>query len=78
MPMTPDQIRHEALSLKPRDLSALIQCLLDSFESDAAETIGREWIEAAQRRLQEITSGDVTGIPADEVFARVRNRNVQT
>ena len=75
--MTPEQIRREALSLEPRQRSDLIQCLLDSFDSEVSDAVETEWIEIAQRRFQELTSGAVSGIPADEVFARVRQRDTQ-
>ncbi len=32
------------------------------------------WIETAERRLRELKSGNVTTIPIDEVFDKVRKR----
>lgn len=36
--------------------------------------IDRLWAEEAERRVSEINRGDVKSIPADEVFAKIRQK----
>jgi hypothetical protein len=45
----------------------------DEMEDDVLNA----WAEEAARRYEEIASGKVKGIPADEVFARARNRHAR-
>jgi hypothetical protein len=50
--------------------------LLSSLEGDAesSEEIEKLWIAEAERRFQELRDGVVQGIPAQEVFAELRNK----
>lgn len=34
----------------------------------------KAWLDVAKRRLSELRSGRVKAVPADEVFARIRQR----
>jgi putative addiction module component (TIGR02574 family) len=70
-----DQVRDLALALKPPERSQLVESLLLSLDPSVSDTIEREWLETAQRRLEELNSGRVSGIPADQVFERLRSRN---
>lgn len=69
-----EQIEAEALQLDERDRARLVQRLLLSLEpavEDKAE-IEKAWIEEALRRRAEMESGEVEGIPAEEVFRELR------
>ena len=70
-----DQVRDLALALKPPERSQLVESLLLSLDQGDRESIDQEWLETAQRRLEELNSGQVSGIPADQVFERLRSRN---
>lgn len=69
-----EQIEAEALELDQSDRARLAHRLLLSLEpvvEDAAE-IEQAWIEEALRRKAEMESGEVEGIPAEEVFRELR------
>jgi putative addiction module component (TIGR02574 family) len=69
MSLTADQIESEALSL-PTDVRARIaRALIESLDEDAE--VERAWQEEIQRRLDDLRSGRVQGIPAEEVFAEI-------
>lgn len=69
MSLTAEQIESEALSL-PTDARARIAlALIESLDEDAE--VERAWQEEVQRRLDDLRSGRVQGIPAEEVFAEI-------
>jgi|GEM_PF-2197709 putative addiction module component (TIGR02574 family) len=73
-----EQIKVEALSLTSEDRCDLARRLLDSLETDDVDRIEQNQLTMAQRRLDELTTGQVAGVPAEEVFARLRSRNIPT
>lgn len=69
-----EQIEAEALELDEKDRARLAHRLLLSLEpvlEDEAE-VEKAWIEEALRRRAELVSGEVEGIPAEEVFRELR------
>jgi len=72
--MTPKckQIREKALELSIEERSWLADELWESTLSDEQRAIQQEWIEVAERRLEELRSGAVKGIPAEEVMERLK------
>jgi putative addiction module component (TIGR02574 family) len=56
-----------ALTLSPAERFELIDELLDSLDCPDPE-IERLWIEEAERRLAAYRSGQVKGIPAEDVL----------
>ncbi len=66
-------IESQALKLPARSRARLARRLISSLDGDADADSERLWIEEAERRLDELESGAVTGIPADQVFAKVRS-----
>jgi|AP95_1055475.scaffolds.fasta_scaffold226166_2 putative addiction module component (TIGR02574 family) len=73
-----EQIKVDALSLPTEDRCDLARRLLDSLESDDVDRIEQVQMAIAQRRLDELTTGQVAGVPAEEVFTRLRSRNIPT
>ena len=74
MARTKEQIVAEALQLDEKERAEMAHQLLVSLEpvaEDPAE-IEQAWIEEALRRDAEMESGEVEGIPLDEVFRRIR------
>lgn len=67
MPITLEDLESAALQLQPQDRGELIRRLLRTLESDPSRISQEEWIAAwadeADRRLQELDSGQV--IPLD-------------
>lgn len=72
MPSTKKLI-DEALSLPVEERAFIADSLLKSLNMPD-EAIDKKWIEVAKRRLHELKSGKVQGIPGEEVFAKVRER----
>jgi putative addiction module component (TIGR02574 family) len=68
-----DQIEAEALNLPEKDRAHLFSRLLLSFEPDRQEgEVAGVWAEEAERRDQAMESGEESGIPAEEVFTKLR------
>ncbi|ETW98102.1 MAG: hypothetical protein ETSY1_20140 [Candidatus Entotheonella factor] len=76
MPMTVDQIEAEVQKLPEQAQVELLGRLMrrltatSVMEPDVAE----EWIQEALRRDDEMESGSVVGIPAEQVFEELRNK----
>jgi putative addiction module component (TIGR02574 family) len=74
MRRTVDEIEAEALSLPEEDRARLFERLLFSFEETSPnDEIAQAWAEEAARRDQAMESGELPGIPAEEVFRRLRS-----
>ena len=54
--------------LSAADRAYLAECLLASLDETE---IQEQWAEEAERRADEIRSGEVKPIPADEVYRRI-------
>lgn len=64
----------EALKLPEEDRARLFSSLLLSFEESSQDAeIAQAWAEEAARRDQTMESGEEPGIPAEEVFRRLRS-----
>jgi putative addiction module component (TIGR02574 family) len=75
MKATLEKVTEEALNLSASDRAALtkilIQALDDEPADDAAE-VQQAWQVEVEKRVDEILSGHVKTIPAEEVFAKLR------
>ena len=68
------KIIEEALHL-PRDARALLaERLLESLDYDEGFEINAEWMQEIQRRCKEIDNNQVQLVPAEEVFAHIKNK----
>jgi len=65
----------EATSLPIDERILVVDALLKTINSPNAE-VDSAWGAAAQERLDALRAGAVLGIPADEVFAKIRGRFV--
>jgi len=72
MSRTYEEIRTEALQLSFEERSWLADDMWESTLSDEERAIAKEWIDVAERRADELESGEVKGIPAEEVIDRVK------
>ncbi len=68
-----DDILKELLTLSPGDRAHLAEHLLESLEP-RNEKILHLWAEEAERRIDAYECGDLLAVPAEEVFARLRNK----
>jgi putative addiction module component (TIGR02574 family) len=64
----------QALKLPTRARALLVRRLISSLDEEADPDNERLWIDESERRLEELKSAAVTGIPADRVFAEVRSK----
>jgi len=70
MPTSIAEIEVQALQLSPEDRAQLADILLASLSSDAE--LEEAWSAEAERRLAELESGSVVGIPVEVAIARAR------
>ena len=70
--MNADQLEREALLLGPEDRAALAERLWLSLDPISEEEWTQTWAAEAQRRYAEMTANPTLGIPAEEVFRKVR------
>ncbi len=71
MPLTLEQIVEEARHWPPEKVGELVDRLTEELHPSGPDN-EKAWKQEARRRLAEIENGTVQGIPAEEVFARVR------
>ena len=71
--MTTQQLIDEATSLPVEDRARLVDSLLRSLNAPR-DDMDAAWAAVAQRRLDELRSGKAKGIPAEDVFAKIRQR----
>ncbi len=68
-----EEIIEEAECLPVEERVIVIDSLLRTINPPLAE-VEIEWIMVAKRRLAELRSGQVTAVPGNEVFAKIRDR----
>jgi putative addiction module component (TIGR02574 family) len=71
MPMTLDQIVEETRSWPPEKVGELVDRLSEDLHPGSPE-IEDAWKTEINRRIAEIESGQVKGIPLEESLARAR------
>jgi putative addiction module component (TIGR02574 family) len=75
MPKHGNQILAEALKLPPVERAELVEDLLTSFEFQPRKKIDALWAEEAEDRIDGFERGEMTAIPAKDVFAEIeKNR----
>ncbi len=65
------------LELPPQDRLRIGETLIESVGDIGDETDTVAWNAVIERRIQELRSGTVRGIPAEEVFAQIDGRIAQ-
>jgi len=70
--MTLDQIVEETRSWRPEQLSELLDRLTVMLHHASEPQVEQDWKREIRRRLAEIESGQVAGVPGEEVTARIR------
>jgi putative addiction module component (TIGR02574 family) len=77
--MTPQvsEVLEKALTLSTQDRGLLIDRLIESLDDGPAEEgVEEAWAEEIKRRLDDVQSGRVKTIPAEQVLRRL-NKKVQ-
>ena len=67
------EIESKALQLPPKERAWLAQRLISSLDSESDRDAEQAWLEEAERRLDELESGKVAGISAEQVFDKARS-----
>jgi putative addiction module component (TIGR02574 family) len=78
MQTTLETVAAEALKLPVKDRAALahtLLCILDEDSPDDPAEVQRAWEETIEARVSDVLAGRVEGIPADEVFAKLRAKH---
>jgi putative addiction module component (TIGR02574 family) len=72
MPITLDQIVEETRELPPEMVSELIDRILMARHGGAEPSVEAAWKSEIDRRIAELESGKVKGVPLEESLARAR------
>ena len=67
-----DQLTADAMKLPLRDRVQLAQRLVETLDDEVEPNTEALWFAGAERRLEELRSGKVQGIPAEEAFRTAR------
>ncbi len=73
----PSRFRDDALKLPTRERARLARLLILSLDrrvDDSQAEVEKAWDEEIENRVQNIRRGRAKGIPAEEVFAKLRAR----
>jgi hypothetical protein len=70
--MTIDELRREALGLDLSNRARLAHALISSLDDLSEAEIEQLWLEESQRRLEEVASGSVETVSAEETLAEAR------
>ena len=73
MKATLEQVTADALSLTSKERAALTRTLIESFDEGLAEA-EPVWRDKVNRRVEEIQSGRVKGVSAEEVLTKLRTK----
>lgn len=72
MHMTVEEIAEEALGLPSEARALLADRLAESLDPAEDGVVRQLWMREARRRIDEVRSGEVKTVSADEAFAQVR------
>lgn len=69
-----ETLEQAALELQPEARAQLTHTLVQSLAALSESEVAELWLSEAERRDAEMESGQVRGVPGDEVFRRLRAR----
>ena len=67
------ELESKALKLSRKERARLAQRLISSLDKEVDADAEKLWLEEAERRLSELESGKIVGIPAEKVIKRARS-----
>lgn len=70
-----DDLKARALQLAPPDRDELVRVLIASIDDEpegSPEEIVQAWDEEIARRIADFEAGKTKGVPAEQVFAKIR------
>lgn len=68
--MSAQELEAEVLKLPSHERARLAEVLISSLDEE--DEIAEAWVAEAERRYEELRTGKVQGVPAEDVLARVR------
>jgi putative addiction module component (TIGR02574 family) len=68
------EIEARIRTLSADDKVDLVKSLIAELDGPADEAVQQAWLREAQRRYRDIVDGKVQPVPADRVFANLRDR----
>lgn len=72
MSHTSESVKAEVMCLAPAERARLLDQIIESLDRDAEAECA--WDQVALQRESEIESGSVTGVPLEDVIARLEAR----
>ena len=73
MPLTPEQLAEEAMDLPTQSRARLADLLVESLDAEELGAMDRAWAAEARKRGDEVRSGAVKSIPAEDAFKTARD-----
>lgn len=70
--MSVKELEAEALRLPPAERETLATELFRSLDSQPLSEVDAAWVAEADRRFEELRSGQVQGVPGARVFGEIR------
>ena len=67
------ELESKVLKLSRRERARLAQQLISSLDQEVDADAEKLWLVEAERRLAELKSGKVAGIPAEKVIKKARS-----
>jgi putative addiction module component (TIGR02574 family) len=71
------EILSKALALPPTERAELVENLLSSFEFPSRKATDALWAQEAESRIDAFERGEITVIPAKDVFEKIENPKKQ-
>jgi putative addiction module component (TIGR02574 family) len=68
------ELKNELKLLPPKQRAELAHFLIESLDQESDPDAEAAWDKELERRVHEIKSGQAQGIPAEEVFAKLREK----
>jgi putative addiction module component (TIGR02574 family) len=68
------QLMHDALELSVQERAKLAHILISSIDGSDGSGVSSAWDIELNKRVREIREGKVKGIPAEEVFAKLKEK----
>jgi len=67
------EIESKALKLPLKERARLAERLLSSLDQETDPGADELWLQEAERRLDELEPGNVSGVPVEQVFEKARS-----
>jgi len=68
------ELESKALQLPAKERARLAERLISSLDHETDPDAQRLWMQEAERRLDQLESGNVSGVPADQAFEKARSK----